>query len=290
MLFSSQELQIIANSNNVMQILEANMEYEVMESQRAPTNAFEKYVDGVLLIQSELFFFLPRINVNGCSETPLQDYLDERRVRAAICQMLAEKIGENIPFSQTKEKYKTLMRELASSDLDYTGIRKQKDKLDRQFFTYAKFEYCKRNFLSALDLNNDLATVGVLAILYDKITKMLREQGKMNVPIFSRTKLFKYIQEAMREEDMTDIKSVYKNKSVSQLIERLFHVIAINKYEFDNSTEETMASAVDDKNYILQIHVVEENNEFAEYKQKFENEVYDWLVKEMHLTEDGMYF
>ncbi len=74
------------------------------------------------------------------------------------------------------------------------------------------------------------------------------------------------------------------------MIERLFNAIAINNYELENSTEEMMLG-VDKKNYIVQLGVVcseiENDKSFKIFKQEFENEVYEWLIQEMHTLEDG---
>ncbi len=144
-----------------------------MELQKdKPTNAFEKYIDHIALMQNEVYFYMPRTRMEGLHyEVKLETYYDEMCLRAAICNKTAKDISEILPFNEVKKQYNSAILRLAKEDLDLIEFRKKKDKLDKQLLTYAKFEYCKQNYLSELNLNNDIVIAGILLTILDKINK-----------------------------------------------------------------------------------------------------------------------
>jgi len=265
-----------------------------MEVQKdMPTNAFKKYIDHIALIHSNLFFYMPRKKVEGLHlEVSLDTYLDELYLRSAICCKTADDISAILPFEEVKSQYNLAVLELSKQDLDLIEFRTKKENLDKQLLTYAKLEYCIQKYLNEPNLNNDTVIACILVTILDKLNKQTNEVATKHVSI-SRTKLFKYLKEVSIEEDEFDFKTAYEKKSVNDMIERLFNAIVVNNFEFETTTEETMLG-VDKKNYIVQLGVIcpeiENDKSFADYKQDFEDDVYEWMIEQMHTLEDGRVF
>jgi hypothetical protein len=180
------------------------------------------------------------------------------------------------------------MKELGSQDIDWIEMTQSREKLDKAFFNYAKWEYTKKNYLNYIDLNNDITIASVLCIIYQSILKQRKRVENAKELAFSRTKLYKYVRNAMQEVNNVNIKEIYKGKTFSELVDILFNFIVIKQYDANNTVEEVMLGAEGQK-LNLQIHVIDENDDFDKIRKDAEQDVYNWLIDEMHKTDDGMY-
>ena len=201
-----------------------------------------------------------------------------------MCYELARRIEKELNFETTKKIYSKKMFNMASNhNLDYMETEKEIKKLNRTLFAHAKLQYCLENHLNKITLNNNLSILACLVSLYTKISKIKKEKRpNEQIQDFSRTKWYKYVRNAMLEEDSFDIKK-YSTYSLQDLSEVLFNLIVECEYYLSNSTEETMLTS-DMKNVVLEIYVIETDNSdnFIKFKQEQESLVQDWLDKEMH--------
>ena len=264
--------------------------WEDFENDKKVSEAFEKYVDPLFLIQQGLFFDIKN-NRHGINlDENFNTYRGELLLSAAICKKTAEKINKLSPFEVNKKSYNKAMLKLASEDIDYIEFHKKKKQLDENLFRSAKLDYCLNGLFYGVDLNNDLYLAGILLTIYDKITKNLRGKNPyVTCPHVTRSNLFKYVKEALLEVYSIDIVKMFANKNMAQLIDFLWEAVLVRMYDLDNSTDEVVLGA-DLKNYLLHIQVIEEHNDFEDYKKQVEEEVYEELVDKMHIMEDGSYF
>jgi len=266
------------------------------------TQAFNKYVDPIFVIQNDLQPYVKKEETDGYyfqSEMKLNTYEDEKDLRLGICFKLFKDIEEILSFKTTKEQYKKVMLKLGSSDIDYIELNKKKNKYNNILMTHAKLMYLSKYYMLEIPSDYYIKIVGCLAILYSKITGEKRKQNPyttFNIPFFSKTNLYKYIKEANLEECNFDIKN-YSKYSIQELMEKVFEIAINSMYELNNFTHEPMAVIEKDKDgydyyetEILHVHIIEENNSFEKFKRDCEEEVYDWLVDEMHKLEDGKTF
>lgn len=256
---------------------------------REPTEAFKKYVDSIFIIQNELMFVVPRTSDNRIDVRfgyKLRTYYDERVVQAGMCVELAEKIQELLVFDNAKEIFKKKMLKLASNfNLDMIEFNEKKQKLESVLFSHAKLQYCFDNYLNEVYLNNNISVLTCLMAIYEKVNKIAKEkQSNMKIRDIARTNWYKYVREAMLEEQSFDIKT-YSHLSLQELSERLFVIILDGEYILNNSVQETMLSA-DNQTIVLDVFVLEENNLFKEFKKEKEQEVWDWLIDDINKQPD----
>ena len=254
-----------------------------------PTIAFGKYIDSIFIIENNLMFVTPKRDdkrLNPGFGFLLETYSHEQQLWAGMCFELARRIKKELNFETTKKVYEKKMNELASNyDLDYIETEKQIEKLDKTLFAHAKLQYCLVNQLNKINLNNNLSILACLTSLYAQIIKIQREKRPYEkVQDFVRTKWYKYVREAMLEEENFDIKN-YSKYSLKNLSEVLFDLIVECEYYLANSTDETMIGYDDEnqpQNINLEIFVMEEDNTFENFKQNYEELVQEWLNEEMH--------
>lgn len=161
-------------------------------------------------------------------------------------------------------------------------MEKRKQKLDRTLFSHAKLQYCFDNYLHEINLNNNISILTCLMAIYDKVIKIKNAKvgSSDGTKDITKTKWYRYVREAMIEEQKFDIKN-YSKMSLQELSETLFNMIVEREYMFENSTTETMFSS-EGKTIELDVFVDEGDNTFVNFKKEFEDEVYDWLLEEMH--------
>ena len=251
------------------------------------TEAFDKYIDAIFIIQNELMFVTPRTSdkrIDVRYGWKLDTYQDEKNLRSGMCVELAERIGEMLNYERTKEIFKKEMLKLASNfDIDYVEMTTKRDKLERTLLAHAKLQYCFDNYILDSVCENDISILSCLISLYAVAVKIKNEKQKnyeCKIKDVYRSKWYKYVREAMLEEQGFDIKQ-YSKLSLQELSEALFDLIVEREYFYENSTTESMLSA-EGTTIHLDIFVDEEDNSFEEYKNRKVQEVWDWVEQEDH--------
>ena len=126
--------------------------------------------------------------------------------------------------------------------------------------------------------------MSILACLTALYTEILNKKKEKNptcqVRDMSRTKWYKYVREAMIEEDGFDIKE-YSKKSMKQLCDKLFDLIVECEYYLQNFVEETMLTS-NKENVVLEIYAMELDDNYQALKNEMEEKVSLWLETEMH--------
>lgn len=266
-----------------------------------PTNAFEYYIDEVLLIQNYLQRYVTTTaDEYGNSYMKLDEYSDEERVRFGICKNIINKIEELLDLNILKKQYNTAVKKLTNLDLDYSNFFAKKQKLDDELMTLARFEYCKNKYKKENYIRNDLQVLGYLSAILIKLqNKYNLSNPNQEHKMFSRTILYKYIKFANLEEDQIDITN-YSKYSVQELMEKLYNITINYDYEQENKTVEPALAIEhdnDDTNSLghyvqdfYHVHIDEGDNTLENYRKQKEQEIYDWLIHEMHTLEDGRIF
>ena len=174
-----------------------------------------------------------------------------------------------------------MLKVASNFELDYVETQKEIEELNKTLFAHAKLQYCFENYLNKITQNNNVSILACLTSLYAQIIKIQREKRPYEkITDFYRTKWYKYVREAMIEEESFDIKN-YSTCSMQTLSETLFNMLIECQFYLINSTDETMLTC-DKKNLILEVFVLDENNDFENFKQEKENEVQLWLDEVMH--------
>lgn len=250
------------------------------------TEAFDKYIDAIFIIQNELMFVTPRTSdkrIDVRYGWKLDTYQDEKNLRSGMCVELAERIGELLSYTRTKEIFKREMFKLASNfDIDYVEMQTRREKLERTLLAHAKLQFCFDNYISTSLCKNDISILACLISLYGAAVKLKNEKNRLSEQkkdVF-RLKWYKYVREAMLEEQGFDIRQ-YSKLSLQELSEVLFDLIVKNEYFYENSTTESMLSA-EGTTIHLDIFVDEGDNTFEKFKNDIEQEVWDWIDQEDH--------
>lgn len=254
-----------------------------------PTEAFKKYVDPIFIIQNGLMHFASRTyneRLDPRFGYRLNNYYDECCLRAGMCVALTKKIQKELSFENTKQLFKQKALKLASNfDLDYVEVTRRKQKLDETLFSHAKLQYCFDKYLKEISLNNNISVLTCLMAMYSKILEIKKEKNPTErVQNIKLTNWYKYVREAMLEEEKFDIKN-YSSMTLQELSDKLVDLMVECQYWLENSTEETSLST-DLETIIMDVFVVEENNNYKDFKEEFEQNIYDWLIEEMHKNEN----
>lgn len=248
------------------------------------TEAFEKYIDVIFIYQNSLMNLAPKKFCERFDsyEYSLETYDDELWLRAGMCVKLAKKIEKHLKFENTYSLYKNKMMSVASNfDLDNVEVDRISKRFDKTLFAHAKLEYCFENYLNEISLNNNISILTYLMAIYAKVVKIKKAKNpNENVENITLTKWYRYVRNAMLEEEAVDIKDISKF-SLEELSEKLFNLIVYCQYFLTNTTQETMLST-EGENVVIELFVIEENNDYQEYKQEFERKVYDWMVERIH--------
>jgi len=254
-----------------------------------PTNAFDKYIDAIFIIENGLMAVVPKKlddRLDPRFRYQLETYDNEQELWAGMCFELARRIRKELNFETTKKVYDKKMLKLASNfNLDYIETEKEIEKLNKTLFVHAKLQYCLENYLNKITQNNNLSILACLISLYTQILKIQKEKKPHeDIEDFARTKWYRYVRSAMLEEENFDIKN-YAKYSLQGLSEVLFNMLVECEYYLANSTDETMIG-YDGKNapqnINLEIFIMEEDNTFENFKIAKENLIYDWMVDKIH--------
>lgn len=79
---------------------------------KEPTEAFNKYIDAMFIIDNHLMFVAPRKlddRLDVRFRYRLETYDDEKSLRAGMCVDLRERIEEELSFEKTHELFKKEM-------------------------------------------------------------------------------------------------------------------------------------------------------------------------------------
>ena len=262
------------------------------------TFAFNKYVDSIFVITNELRGFVKEIEIDRYNkEMKLESYEDEQLLRIGMNYKLFKDINKYFNFEQTKKVYKQRMLNLAKEDLSYSDFIINKKANENVLKSHAQFIYIMDFYLSEIKVEEHLKILGYLAVLYNKVLKSLKNNNyDLKITDFTKTYLYKYIKEANLQELNIDIKN-YSKLSTTQMLDKIFDIVINSIYELENSTVEPISVIEKDKNGYdyyetehLNIYIIEQDNSFEKYKKEKEQEVYDWLVREMHTLPDGKIF
>lgn len=257
-------------------------------SRNKPTEAFEKYVDPIFIIQNGLMFVAPKKFCERFDtyEYSLETYHDEQCLWAGMCVELAEKIKINLDFKNTYNLYLKKVNEIASNhSLDYFEVKNRTNKLDRTLFAHAKLEFCFEKFLKEFTLNNDISVLACLMAIYEKTISMKNSKfPNLKMEKVYLTNWYRYVRFAYLEEDAIDIKD-FSKLSLQDLCENLFDLIVESQYRLKNSVKETYLSSEGD-NIELDIFVLEKDNDLELFKQEIEQKVFDWMVEQIHKREN----
>lgn len=262
------------------------------------TFAFNKYIDPIFVITNGLRGFVKEEKVDQYNkDMKLESYEDEKLLRIGMCYKLFNEINKYLSFEQTKKEYKQRMLNLAKEDLSYNDFIKNKKENEYFLNSHAKFLCVKNFYLSEIKIEDSLRILGYYAIIYNKILKIFKNSNdNLKITDFSKTNFYKYIKEVNLEELNIDIKN-YSNLTLTQTFNKIFDIVVNSMYELENSTVEPMLVIEKDKDGYdyyntedLNINIIEENNFYEKYKKEKEQEVYDWLVREMHTLPDGKIF
>lgn len=257
------------------------------------TNAFSKYIDSIFIIENNLMWVAPRKlddRLDVRFRYRLDSYRDEQDLRAGMCYELARRISTELNFENTKSIYNKKMLDLASNyNLDNTEIEKSIKKLQNTLLAHAKLQYCFENYLNKITKNNDLSILACLISLKLKISKIKKEKNPTEtIEDVAKTKWYKYVKAAMLEEQGFDIKN-YAKCSLQELSEILFDLVVQSQYDLDNVVTETSVST-DSKTILLDVYALEENNDYADYKNEIEQKIDNWLFYSMHTLDNGQLF
>lgn len=266
-----------------------------------PTHSFEKYVDPIFIIQNGLQRYVKTCKDNSYLPfMKLDDYIAEEYVRFGMCVNIIKQIESLIDFDTQKNIYSKSIKDLTNQDLTYSEFYSKKEKLDNTLMTIAKFEYCKNKYKKENYIRNDLIVLGYLSAI---LIKLREKHNKLNPShvnhIFSKTKLYKYIKETNLEEEDLDIR-VFNKLSLLELIEVLYNNIINYDYEHENKTVEPALAIehntddINDLGHYVQdyyhVHIDTLDNTFGNYKEQKDKEIYDWLIDQMHIIEEGRTF
>ncbi|MBR4998415.1 MAG: hypothetical protein IKY10_00910, partial [Clostridia bacterium] len=158
------------------------------------TEAFEKYVDLVFLVQNHLIFYIPKKQTNNRFETDLEDYGGEENIRYGMNVFLAKKINGMVHFEDTKQQFRERMHNLASNwEIDASEMQEKKQKLEETLFSHAKLHYCFENLVEGCSIN-DIEILAYMMSLYAKVVKIKKEKSTFHqyIPDVSRTKFYRY--------------------------------------------------------------------------------------------------
>ena len=262
------------------------------------TFAFNKYIDSIFIITNGLKRFVKEEKIDCYNkEMKLENYEDEQLLRVGMCYKLFDDINKYFIFEQTKKVYKKNLLNLSKQDLSYIDFIRNKRANDEVLNSHAKF-ICVRNFyLSEIKTEDYLKILGYLAVLYNKTLKTLKNyNNNLKITDFSKTNFYKYIEESNLEEFNININN-YSSLKTTDFLDKIFNTVVNSMYEIENTVIEPMTAIKKDNNgnykyetLNLDIHIIEENNSFKDYLKEKEQEVYDWLVKEMHTLPDGKIF
>ena len=248
------------------------------------TEAFQKYIDEIFILQNDLMNLAPKKFCERFDsyEYSLETYNDELWLRAGMCVKLAKKIQKYLSFKNTLNLYTEKMLKLASNqDLDYIEIKNKTKKLDETLFSHAKLEFCFENFLKEINLKNDISVLACLMEMYAKVVSLKKSQNpNEKLEGITLSKWYRYVRFAMLEEEAVDIKDL-KNLSLQEFSEKLFDLYVDMEYFHLNTTKETSIST-DSETIYMDVYVIEENNDFEDFRIEFEQQVNDWLVKKIY--------
>lgn len=232
------------------------------------TEAFEKYVDLVFLVQNNLIFYIPKNETKKRFETDLEDFGGEDNIRYGMNIFLASKIYEMLHFEDTKQLFKERTYKLASNwDIDAVEMNKQKQKLEDTLFAHAKLQYSLENIVENYKINN-VEVLAYLMSLYAKAVKIKKEKSTFHqyVKDISRTKFYRYVKEAAFEEKGWDIK-LHSNLSLAELSNKIFDYCVEQQYLFDYPEEAKYFMATDEK--------------FVKYKQEIEQDIIEETIEDL---------
>lgn len=231
------------------------------------TQAYEKYVDLVFLVQNHLNFYVPRKQTNNRFETDLEDFGGEENIRYGMNIYLAQKIDGMLHFDDTKSQFKQRITELASNwDIDAAEMDKRKQQLEDVLFSHAKLKYCFDNYIEDFSIKN-IDVLACLMTLYAKIVKTKKEKLIFQqIPEVSRTKFYRYVKEAYLEETGKEIKD-FSKMSKLDLCKKVFDLCVKEQYLFTYPEEAQCFLETDEK--------------FVEFKKDIEQEVIDYTIEDM---------
>ena len=254
------------------------------------TEAFEKYVDPIFIIQNGLMWVAPKKFCERFDqyEYSLENYNDELWLRAGMCVELAEKIQKLLSFKKTYEVYAKKMKEIASNyDLDYIATDNAVKRMDEKLSSHAKLQFCFENYLKEISLNNNLEILACLMAIYKTIVDLKKSKNPaLKSERVELSKWYRYVRFAFLEEEAVDIKD-FSKFSLQELSEKLFDLITQCQYYIKNSTDERVLLA-DGQNMELEVLFVEEDNDYVDFKIGFEQEVRDWMIGKIHNRENNL--
>ena len=201
-----------------------------------PTYTFEKYVDDIIIIRNGLQRYVRK--TEEYNETKLDEYEDEERLRFGMCRKIIEKIEPLIDFDSKKRRYENSIVELTQKNLVYSKFLEQKQSLDYKLLSFAKLNYCFNKYKNENYIRNDLQVLGYLTAILIKFQDIHSKENPTQINhMFSKTKLYKYIEDASKEELNIDINN-YKSFSLVKLIDILYNITLDYDYEHENKTVE----------------------------------------------------
>ena len=263
------------------------------------TDAFYYNVDELFIVKNYLFpYVIYETDNSGIKYMKLDDYADEERIRFGMCKKIVQKIESVLDFDTKKRRYEKHIVKLTKQNLVYSEFFKAKQNLDNELLAFAKLNYCTQKYTEENYIRNDLQVLGYLTAIYVKLQDIYNKENPPLVNhMFSRNKLYKYIKEANKEELNIDIEDYY-NHSLTNLIDKLYNITLNYDYEHENKTVEPALAIEHDTpgdlgHYVqdyYHVHIDEGDNTFENYKKQKDQEIYDWLVDQMHIIDDNKTF
>lgn len=262
------------------------------------SSAFSYHVDPIFVIQNNLLSWTRRTGKDSIMQMSLESAEDERMLLLGICQKLITRIEDKLEFRNTKNKYKEEILDICKQDLSYSDFLSRKSKAEKLLFNHAKLQYCIDNYFDDHNFGNELYMAGLLISLYANICNKLRTANQnLDIPSIRKKKLYNYVKDANLEQGI-DI-SKFSKFSFSQFAEIIFNHMVDCEYEAENSIVQPMLvtryapgkNRIGVEEYFANIFVIADDTpHYKEFKKQIEEEVYDWLINEMHTLDNGMVF
>ena len=261
------------------------------------SNAFTKHVDPIFVIQNNLLSYTHRTGKDSIMQMSLESKADEELL-IGICKHLSVKIENKLRFNATKKRYQEEILDICKHDLSYEKYKSKKQSAYKKLFNHAKLKYCIDNYFGDNNFGNETYMAGLLISMYANICNTLKARNlDEKIPSVRRSKLYNYVKDVNLEQGI-DI-SKYSQFSFSQFAEIIFNYMVDCQFEVENSIIQPMLVTEydDDKNRIgvkeefASIFVLDDNSsDYKKFKKEIEQEVYDWLIQEMHTLDNGMIF
>ena len=262
------------------------------------SKAFSYHVDPIFVIQNNLLKYTHKTGKDSIMQMSLETKVDEELLLTGICNHLSVRIDDKLQFNATKKCYNNEILNICKQDLSYKEYKSKKESAYKKLFNHAKLKYCIDNYFENDNFGNTTYMAGLLISLYANICNKLRvAKPSEQIPSVRKGKLYNYVKDANLEQGI-DI-SKYSKFSFSQFAEIIFNHMVDSQYETENSTIQPMlVTAYDDGKNRLGVELdfakifvlADDTPKYNEFKKSIEQEVYDWLVEEMHTLDNGMIF